>query len=485
MRALAKILRTLFVLLLGGGMVAIAAVTFFLQSRPDLEIWHKIRFEREFTAELGLTSFEEYLAQEKLVFGELEKKIASRITPRSRDKINRFQPESISNPATWPTNWNRTFVLEHDKPNASVLLLHGMSDAPYSLRAIGQTLHKNGATVIGLRLPGHGTAPAGLATVSVEDMTASVTLAVKHLYRQAPDKPIHLVGYSNGAALAVLYALQQLDESNLPAVDRIVILSPAIGVTPAAAYAVWQARLGEWLGLEKLAWNTILPEYDPYKYGSFAVNAGTVTHLLTQEIQKRITNIKAFGKWQEFPPVLGFSSVVDATVSTTDMITHLFNRLPRNNSELMLFDVNQTLSATPLVSFDPDSITTPLSLGSDRSFALSVLTNASSNSKATILRTYPPASGTATTDDLRYAWPDGVYSLAHISLPFPKNDPLYGVLPDPEQSQLQLGEVALRGERGILQVPPADLLRQRWNPFYSVLEDRTLTFLGLEPQTGN
>jgi hypothetical protein len=47
----------------------------------------------------------------------------------------------------------------------------------------------------------------------------------------------------------------------------MVLLSPEIGVIPLAALAIWQARLGHLLGLQKLEWNSILPEYEPYKYG--------------------------------------------------------------------------------------------------------------------------------------------------------------------------------------------------------------------------
>ena len=63
-----------------------------------------------------------------------------------------------------PTNWNRTFELAPSGGDATcgVLLLHGMSDSPYSLRAIAERIHREGGHVLGLRLPGHGTAPSGL-----------------------------------------------------------------------------------------------------------------------------------------------------------------------------------------------------------------------------------------------------------------------------------------------------------------------------------
>ena len=45
-----------------------------------------------------------------------------------------------------------------------------MSDSPYSLRAIGQSLNQQHFWVVGLRLPGHGTAPSGLLSIHWEDM---------------------------------------------------------------------------------------------------------------------------------------------------------------------------------------------------------------------------------------------------------------------------------------------------------------------------
>ncbi|NIQ96039.1 MAG: alpha/beta fold hydrolase, partial [Desulfuromonadales bacterium] len=162
----------------------------------------------------------------------------------------------------------------------------GLSDSPYSLRKIGESLHRAGAHVLGLRIPGHGTAPSGLVEVTWQDMAAAVRLGVGHLDAANPGRPLYIVGYSNGAALGVHYALMAMDDPTLPAVDRMVLLSPGIGISAMAKLAVWQARLGHLLGLEKLAWNNILPEYDPFKYGSFAINAGDVSHRITGEIQR-------------------------------------------------------------------------------------------------------------------------------------------------------------------------------------------------------
>ncbi len=187
-------------------------------------------------------------------------------------------------------------------------------------------------------MPGHGTAHAGLVGITWQDMAAAVRLAMHHLARQSDGRPLYIVGYSTGAALAVRYALAALENQALPPVERLVVLSPAIGVTSVAALAIWQARLGKLLGLKKLAWNAILPEYDPFKYSSFAVNAGNVVYQLTNDIQQRLTALEEGGKLNGFPPILAFSSVVDATVSTSALIRGLFERLPAAGHELVLFD---------------------------------------------------------------------------------------------------------------------------------------------------
>lgn len=104
-----------------------------------------------------------------------------------------------------------------------------------SRRAIAERLHAANAHVPGLRLTGHGTAPSGLVSVRWQDMAAAVRLAVQHLAGQHTDWPIYIVGYSNGAALAVNYALETLGNTALPRTEALVLLSPEIGVTAVAA----------------------------------------------------------------------------------------------------------------------------------------------------------------------------------------------------------------------------------------------------------
>ena len=288
---------------LGGFVAAVAVFVLLMERRPDLKIWHTADLDAEFTADAPVHSFKDYLTLEDRLFDQLEKRVYERLRPEDRHRLNRFSKNSLSDPKRWSTNWNRTFELPSDRPTAGVLLVHGMSDSPYSLRTIGIRLHAEGAWVVGLRLPGHGTAPAGLVRTTWEDMAAAVLLAVRHLYEKIGERLLALIGYSTGGALGVHYALTTLKDPQRPKIDRLVLISPSIGVTRVAALASWQSRLGRLLGAGKLAWNNILPEYDPFKYGSFAVNAGDQVYRLTTRIQSQLTSLAPGGALDRFPPV--------------------------------------------------------------------------------------------------------------------------------------------------------------------------------------
>ena len=67
-------------------------------------------------------------------------------------------------------------------------------------------------------------------------------------------------------------------------------------------------------------------------------------------------------------------------------------------------------------------------------------------------------------------------SLSHIAPPFPPDDPLYG-RHDPGKDRIFLGEVSIRGERGLLQLSPGWLIRLRYNPFYDYLEQRVVEWI--------
>ncbi len=467
----------------GASAIVLAAATAYvvhLEGLPDLMVWHTARLDAEFRADDAgkVKTLADYRALEERLFGQLKARVYDQVPPEARRGLNRYSAGSLSDPLAQPVNWNRTFELSVPQPRGGVLLLHGLSDSPYSLRALGERLHALGYHVIGLRLPGHGTAPAGLLRVHWRDMAAATRLAARDLRRRlAADRPLYVIGYSTGAALAVEYALARLQGEDLPAVEKLVLISPAIGVSAAAALAVWQGRISVWLGLPKVAWTDIGPEYDPYKYTSFTVNAADQVHGITRSISEQLAKIGRNGPVEGMPKVLVFQSAVDATVSATAVADVLLQRLAPEGHEAVVFDLNRHADAADLFRPGALEVSGRLLRGPALPFALSVFTNASADSLALDVIHRAPVSGEITRQPTGLAWPDEIFSLSHVALPFPPDDPIYGAKRPAQQKMIFLGRPELLGERGLLAVSPAVLLRLRHNPFYSYLNDRVERFL--------
>ncbi len=486
-----RLIRMVLSSLFGALVVIIILGVVELNSRPDLSVWHKAELDEEFRADSGLETFAEYLELEERLFEQLDRQVYQKIDKNKQRAINRYFRGSHSDPDRWPTNWNRSFILPVDKPAIGVLLIHGMSDSPYSLRSTGQLLHGRGAYVIGMRVPGHGQAPSGLLDTEWEDMAAAVRLAMSELQDKSPGVPLYIVGYSNGGALAVHYTLDSLADENLAIVDGLVLMSPEIGVTKLAALAHWQERLGHLLGLEKLAWNSLLPEYDPWKYGSFALNAGKQAYEITQEIQRQISAHTKAGNLDRFPPILAFQSVVDSTVTAPALVNNLFERLPavppkqgeihQLNHELVLFDINRYAEIDPLMKSNPSAWIKPMIESNNPNYLLTLLSNSSSEGKSVLAFSRRSGESMVLRCDTGLSWPDDVYSLSHVALPIPPEDPVYGGDEAGPSPGISLGHLSVRGEKGVLLVPAADLLRLRYNPFHAYLRNRILGFMGFGP----
>ena len=379
----------------------------------DLRPWHTEILESEYSQETaaGIDSLEDYLRLEDTVFGELQHRIYASSTTGPAEVLERYSQGSVADPAQRHPNWNRSFELGHDSPKAGVLLLHGMSDSPYSLRTLGETLQRRGYAVLGLRMPGHGTLPSGLLDLQWQDMAAVVRLGMQHLAQTLPDKPLYIVGYSTGAALALDYVLdsstQSVPGTALPAVTRLVLISPAIGVSSAAALAKWSRRLSNVPGLDRLAWLEIEPEFDPYKYNSFATNAAEQVYELTQSVANRLA--KRTDTSPALPPMLILKSAVDATVSNNAVVDRLLLKLPPERDELVVFDINRFAANASLLVQDPGPFTARMIADKQLPFTLTLVTNTNVNSSTVAAYTkIPYAAGHSRTVELGQKWPAGV-----------------------------------------------------------------------------
>jgi carboxylesterase len=110
---------------------------------------------------------------------------------------------------------------EHEGGRTGVLLCHGFTGSPASLRPWAEYLAAAGYSVSLPRLPGHGTTWQEMARTRWEDWYAEVDRAFGLL--QARTDEIFVMGLSMGASLAL-----RLAELRGPAVQGLVLVNPSV-----------------------------------------------------------------------------------------------------------------------------------------------------------------------------------------------------------------------------------------------------------------
>ncbi|HIF6283069.1 TPA: alpha/beta hydrolase [Enterobacter asburiae] len=461
--------------------VLLAVRVYLSQQGPELHLWHTWRADEMSVREMDNADFARYIARENAIFADLDNAVTAKTEGEERTPLNRYYRQSLVWPGQFTPDANRSFVLmPAGKPRGAVVLLHGLTDSPYSVRRLAVNYQQHGFVAVVPRLPGHGTAPGALTDVDWEMWLAATRLAVREATRLAGEAaPLHLVGYSNGGALAMKYALDALDAPALRKPQQVILLSPMIGVTAFARFAGFAGLPALLPAFAKAAWLNISPEYNPYKYNSFPVNAARQSWLLTKALQEQISREARENRLANLPPILAFQSVMDSTVSTRAVVTGLFDQLSANGSELVVFDINQAASFRPL--FKPSSWTATSALlpVAQRRYGVTIITNASEHSFSTVAKITPAGSTRETVVPLAQAWPQDVYSLSHVAVPFPPDDDLYGREPRVKNRYgISLGTIALWGETSVLSVGKEALMRVTSNPFYDYIQERIDSRIG-------
>ena len=438
------------------------------QRGPPLEPWHIFVPADLHAAQIDRLDWSGYLAAEARVFASVRSEVTDRLEENDRRPDDRYFADSPIYPGRFAQDWNRSYVLEPEgSPIGAVVLLHGLTDSPYSLRHVARTYRDRGYVAIGLRIPAHGTVPAALTDTVWEDWLAATKLAVREARRRVgPTAPLQLVGYSTGGALAVKYALDAIEDPSLTRPDRLVLISPMIGINSFARFAGLAALPALLPSFAKAAWLSVVPEFNPFKYNSFPVNAARQAYRLTVALQDQMQRLAKDGRLNDLAPILTFQSAMDFTVSARAVVTALYAQLPANGSELVLFDLNRNTKFGPLLRTVFAAATDRMLPEPPRNWRLTVITNTPTNAEVKELVT-PAGEVVEREKNLGLVYPRDIYSLSHVALPFPANDPIYGSQPDPAKDYgVNFGSLAPRGEVGVLVISLDSLARITWNPFF-------------------
>ncbi|EHK66028.1 alpha/beta hydrolase [Achromobacter arsenitoxydans] len=446
-----------------------------IQQGPPLAAWHTY-VPQELTAEqLDRSAWQDYLAHEEALFAQVRQNVGEKLQPEDKVDSNRYFSGAKVYPEHFAHDWNRSFVLEPaGEPIGVAVFLHGLTDSPYSLRHVAAHYQSMGYVAIAIRMPGHGTVPGGLTDAHWEDWSAATRLAVREARRRVPaPRPLHLVGFSNGGALALMHALDALDDPKLAKPDRLVLISPMVGITTFARFAGVAGLPAMLPAFAKAAWLSIVPEFNPFKYNSFPVHAARQSFELTQALQDRLLAQQRSGGLERLPPIITFHSVLDFTVSTRALINALYARLPANGSDLVLFDLNRATKLGPLFRRGVAWQLAGTLPGEQRNYRLTIVTNATPTSSQMIERVIEAGSTQIVERAIGMDYPRDVYSLSHVALPFPTDDALYGTHPgNIEEFGISLGAMSMRGEVGAFVIGMDTLTRLTSNPFYSYLVKR-------------
>ncbi|MGA9665050.1 MAG: alpha/beta fold hydrolase [Gallionella sp.] len=222
-------------------------------------------------------------------------------------------PFELKPPACFPAGRQKPY-------RRGVLLTHGLTGSPYSMRHLAEFFRDNGFRVMAVLLPGHGTQPGDLLEVTWQEWAKAVAYGAYKLAEEVDE--VYLAGYSIGGALSVYQSLRD------DRVRGLFLFSPAIKITPMALWANLH-KLYSWL-IPSAKWVGIKPDQDIYKYESFTKNAAAQTYALTRvldiQLRKREVDI----------PVFIAASADDMTVNTS-VILEFIARARHPSSRLVLY----------------------------------------------------------------------------------------------------------------------------------------------------
>lgn len=447
---------------------------FSAREMPDLGPEHRVKFENEFdAAKEQATDWHGYMAIED----RLEDELASAVEDDARagSLIDRHDPQSLTYPGDLGVNWNRSYEMVAESPRGVAVLLHGLTDSPYTMRTTAESLLEAGFSVVVPRMPGHGFAVGSLRQARWEDWTAVVRIAVARATELgAKDLPLVFAGYSNGALLAIDYALRCELYAELPCPARLILMSPAIAVSQAAMVTNMHSLIS-WLPFfEKFQWLSIVPEIDPYKFTSFPKRAAWEMYQVTTRMHEELSEPAEAAK---LPPILTFQSVVDNTVSAAAITQHLYSALPANGSKIVVYDVNRH-NAILFGGKLPGDPRTYFSSRAPLHYDVVIVRNQGTDTLAVEVAELDAGSTQLAARQRDLRWPDGTYSLSHIAVPFRRTDRVYGDGTVPGARPVALGALAPRGEAGLLLLSADYFLRTRYNPFYEIQAEFINEWLG-------
>ena len=345
-----------------------------------------------------------------------------------RDRVER--PSSGSSPRSWPTATSRPASArprrlgrdwEPDIRGAAArrhaggaLLLHGLTDAPYSMRTIAEPLQRAGYTFWRCACP--GTAPCPAASSRPRGRTGWRSCAwgrgtcAAHRRRAAAGARRLFERRGAGREVRARRRRGRACPRRPPGADladdrRLARSPPGPRDQPLGAVAVLRegALAGHRAGIQ------------PVQVQLVSRPTPGCRPTASRRVQRSRPR-SAKRPPDRLPPILAFQSIVDTTVSTRPWCTTCSTSCRPTARELVVFDINR-LSGSSRSSGRPAR---PAAAGRGSAAPYRRTwspTPAPTRSTWSALTVAPAAR--RRTEPLGLAWPADMFSLSHVALPFP------------------------------------------------------------------
>ncbi|WP_372766606.1 alpha/beta hydrolase [Pseudoalteromonas sp.] len=233
------------------------------------------------------------------------------------------------------------------QPNSQkvVVLLHGLTDSPYSFHDLSAFYHQQGFNVRTVLLPGHGTAAEHLRYVDYKDWQAIAAFAIEQSLNDF--EQVYLGGFSTGAGLILDYMLtrKSLDKK----LAGVMLFAPA---TKAKNSMSWLAQYIDYIPF--LNWLDKDADVDFAKYESFPINAGAQVHLLMNEVYPFKTQHKTHSV-----PMFVAVPEHDMTIETSATLDLLAQWQQRTPSPLTLVYYGERANLSMFKGADKVKLVTP------------------------------------------------------------------------------------------------------------------------------
>lgn len=202
-----------------------------------------------------------------------------------------------------------------------ILLVHGLFDSPHMMLSLFNHFKAHDYLVRSILLPGHGTVPGDLLSVSYHAWISAIEYGINSLLEEV--EQVFIVGFSMGGLLS-LSASYEYDH-----IAGVILIAPALKIrNPFVVLSEWY----EWLSrlISGFKWAAKGKDDDYAKYQSHTANAVTQIREMIKHLEHKIARSKLT------MPVFIAASDQDEIIDT-DAIETFFSTLSNPRNKLLIY----------------------------------------------------------------------------------------------------------------------------------------------------